>query len=430
MTPAKAAGLDLLDRLLRSQVFVHLAMTDEEHDWLYDICSAVRAKVRKSGVEGLFAERVCHWVYCFLEIYLADRWGEGLETLPGRWQIPPDLSIEDFAKVDENTRQFFAAYALALDDVVTEAVSPIAGQPSAARVALDMVDGLLPAYRKAPAVVRLRLAERALALEYPGVAIETLQWLASIGAVPTKYSAARQRMPINQGVALRAASIFEFETLREYMLSVVRREVPNDAEQPWVRESPGGRQLRRDFTELWQRRDLRDESSVRHVGAFPRCLEDTQARAFLAGCWRLTPYLRVAVKEQQNALADIAAVRVTIEKARYAPRRSLYSEEAPEGTLSQETSALLQALGFQLHPRTIHRHVKSRVAPLVHVQTRVREAILHIGSAWPAYWPDVVYPVEVAHARGTAAEVPLDFVRGGSPGFTAHYRSSEPESAA
>jgi hypothetical protein len=139
------------------------------------------------------------------------------------------------------------------------------------------------------------------------------------------------------------------------------------------------------------------------------CFEPESASSFLADCHRLTPYVRTSLHKQSNALTDIAAVLLVIQKARMTPGRAVYATESKRGTIAGDVSALLRTRGFAAHPMTIHRHMRSRVAAPLRVQTVYRELASQLGGAWPAHWPELVRPMEIAYSRILAPGIRLEF---------------------
>lgn len=411
---AKAAGLDLLDRLYRNQILVHLVFSEEERSWLARLCARVGEMVRGASLNEHEAESLRHWTYCMLEIYLADRWGTGLERCEWAPPVPANLSLDIMSRVAIHDCNYFARFSIDTNNSSHQSN----GAYSTAGRALELALGLIEEFRDGPPVVRQRLAERALAFEFPDAPLQALQWLSSVGVLkPAKYSPTLVTIPVQEALAVRAALLCEFETIRSSIAEQVRFEPPVAPLEEFVRQmrdivgAKDAYQVHEELLEMHKAhaRLRQRPSSVHLLGNPQRCFASESSNTFLAECHRLTPYLRTSLHKVSNAVTDIAAVLLVIRKARLQPDRALYASVSKRGTIADDVSSFLRERGFSVDPKTIYRHVQLRVAAPLHVQTAYRDLISIFGLAWPAHWPELVRPMEIAHARTLRGSPKLEF---------------------
>lgn len=192
-TVQQIAGLDVIDWLYFNQTLVNSVMGSDVVAWFTEIVERVKTAVAATGATGMDAERMKHYVLCFLEISAS--------------YAHPDMEAE-MVKMSQFNKDFFCAMLIAVNDSLIEALS----------IANTLMDYVL----SAPMIVRWRLAERCLAAEYGFAAHECFLWLVEMGAIPcAKFRGADVRQhPSHEAVVARIGLLCEFEGMRSHIRNV------------------------------------------------------------------------------------------------------------------------------------------------------------------------------------------------------------------
>jgi hypothetical protein len=398
-TASKAAGIDLLDRLYRNQILVHLLYEPAEREWLERIEKMVQAGIEEQGVGGWQAARLKHLALSVLEILVADEMHAVVARSP--FEVPPlpsDLPLDSVLKVAAFNRKFLAALCVVASDS-----SGVVNSALAVRVAENLVAGV----RHAPVSVRYRLAERVLAFEYPDAPIEALGWLAATGVVPPKkYDGRKVIKPFNEAVAIRVASICELEVLRMSALRFARMGTKTLSLAHGLRTALADRlptEASARFLELAQAEERRMESPLLGGTCLPvphpdKWTDKKVIAAFLRECHKLAPYLRSSLEKQSTALTDIAAAMIAVR--RKSQDKAVFSETKGTGSIAHDMSAELARRGFTVDPRTLHRHF-ARLGTHLVLQQHYLDTLKWANVAFPAEWSDIPHLSEVARASVT-----------------------------
>lgn len=397
-TATKAAGIDLLDRLYCNQILVHLVFGLEERDWLRRLATRVRVAVAEKGVTGLQAERLKHWTLCLLEIFLADELYDLAKRVP--FDLPPlpaGLSSKMDADVNAYKRDFFAGIAVAVSE------SRLA--PEYENVALEIASGLKEKFRSAPSAVRHRLVERVLAIEFPDAPIYVFAWLAEMGVVPSaKFRKERSTVPLPDVVAVRAASICEFEMLRSYVAGSMRLGRHN---RGWAEAlltqmgKPLSNQAKDRLLSVMQAAERRQIlPALKNSFAVlieSRWRDEDYMASFFANCHSMAPYIRTAFQKQSTALTDIAAamMMIKVRKMTADSHKALYTVEAEDGkepaSIAHDVSTELCKSGFQLNARTIYRHYSENLQIHVANLSGYFKMLKRFDTALPAEYEDIYH---------------------------------------
>jgi len=354
---SKAAGIDLLDRLYCNQIFVYLVLGPEERGWLQSLAKRVQAAIAERGAIGLRAERLQHWALCMLEIFLADELEDLAKRIPfDAPPLPVGLTPKIAADVHAHRRKYFAAFALTVSNCLESSEDEY--------VALEVASELTDEFRSAPPAVRHRLVERVLAIEFPDAPIDVFAWLADMGVVPSAKFREGTAAALRLGaVAVRAASICEFETLRSYIAGGMRL---GHGGRGWAEvllaqsEHKLSNEVKDRLLAVMQAEERRHNSTALSnrsvVLTDSRWMDKEYISSFLTSCHSMAPYIRAALQKQSTALSNIAAAMISMRKANGDSGKALYAEEGAQDTIAHDISADLRQRGFKVNARSIYRH--------------------------------------------------------------------------
>ncbi len=183
-----AAGL--LDWLVFNNVLVHFAFTSGERSALQDVAEALDQEVARvissqhqdKTDDPELAMMVRHYAAYLMELGLSD--DREFQADLERWTA--DDWMRDYCYTTS------AESRVRLCRVEILCVSGVAGDGTAAGMALKVAETLTPRFRDSPAIVRYRLSERLLAWDEPLVALSFLCWLDLVGVIQVGNRRARR----------------------------------------------------------------------------------------------------------------------------------------------------------------------------------------------------------------------------------------------
>lgn len=381
-TPAKAAGLNLLDRLYRNQMIVDLVFSQDERQALESISSQARSMLEAAQLGGLPLERAIHYALTGLEILAADNIEDIADRVELSTQSREALGDHTFLAVMKFSRDAALALHLAM-------AGHVVGNQQAV---IDVVNALAEECRAAPAIVRYRLAERALAVEYPDSPLQVMTWLARMDVVRSAKFNGRDKIQHSlDPVSIRAVSLLELETFRRVVQSlslasdprqVVRRIMGRDDES--VSEAAFVR-----LADVAKREGALAQAGPRMCVPLAHRWSD---RGYIQGLfdvlYETAPWVHVELNKKSTAVSDIAAAMIARAKLKN-PQRATYAEGAAV-TLSQEVAEKLLEHGFNVNPQTLQRHYVGSHNKHLKDLSRCCEAVRAVGVALPATDPDIL----------------------------------------
>ncbi|CAB3764506.1 hypothetical protein [Paraburkholderia solisilvae] len=394
-TASKDAGIDLLDRLFCNQILVYLVFGSEERGWLQRLATRVQDAVAATGATGLRAQRLQHWTLCLLEIFLA---GELFDLAKSVQFEPPPLPASlDRETVDDIRafqRRYFAAFALAVADEM--------GDPRDKGVPLEVACELAEEFRDAPCAIRHRLVERVLAIQFQDAPIDVFAWLAETGVVPSaKFRQPGAPAVLAEAIAVRAASLCEFEMLRSYIAGSTRL---GRYDGGWAKAlltqlpdhlSNESKERLLEVMQAEERRlcsiTLKDRFTVFME---PRWREKGYVTMFFARCHSMTPYVRAALEKQSTALTDIGAAMIAIRKAQN-PDKAIYAAEGMQETIADDVCTELRMRGLEVNARTLYRHFSTSLRDHVENLQGYYRLLGRLNTVLPAEYGDIYHYYQV-----------------------------------
>lgn len=343
--PRQKAALDVLDWLHFNQVLVYAVYDNAHVALLAKIVAHVKAAAAEAGAVGIEAELMKHYVFCFLEIVLTD-------------ERAGDANCHAFQQVAHFNKVFFMA-------MMSANVTAVRGDFPA--VTLAIVDTISNELMTLPAVLRFRLAERCLALEYPNAAHESFVWFVRAQVLPcSKYRVASMPRAFHAAIVTRVGLLCEFELARLSMRQA--RKGKSVAEQLF--DAIAGTQsglnkiLVQQAGQLWSDNLygaplLRGEEISLLAFSVPQALDSDYVAGFLEnlhGRWR-RPRLYEGTAAAWPAILGAFHIVLALcnddENERSGPRRTLHNEENNQGTLSSEASDAMARHGVVILGRPL-----------------------------------------------------------------------------
>lgn len=376
-------GLNLLELLYRNQILVHLCYSQDERQALQRLGQAFRQAVEEKGFTGYEAERLIHCGLCMTEVYAADDAGF-LEQAGFGW--PAGLTAELALRIDEHNCNFLSAMVVALtrtrnSDEMRGAVDDL--------IDLAVQEG--HRLRAASPTVRLRLAERVFAAQYPEAPVNVFGWLAALGVVtPGKYSPPSEAaLHTYDEQAFRAALLCEFDSIRKWFVGVKGSKESVRAQYARLVTSRDPRVIEAmcDVEDAAGRRvhlpELKNKIwALPPPGKWGLDHKDFIKNAF-ARLPALAPGYRGLLQKKSTAVTDIAGAMMRINlKVKGEESLARFNHGEDNRHEAQLVREVMAQRGFRIGGRTIHAHNRSSVDE--HVATLERYyAMLATGTYVP-----------------------------------------------
>lgn len=338
-TVQQIAGLDILDWLYFNQTLVHAVMDDDVLAWLIEIVERVKTAVAATGATDMEAEIMKHYVLCFLEILASD-----------------DHADAEVAKLSQYNKNCFCAMLMAISDLArNDSLSEAQG------IANALVDYVL----SAPAVVRVRLADRCLAVEYMGAAHEGFMWLVKAEAIScAKFRDADVRPhPSHEAIVARIGLLCEFECEKFHFREVQQARVLPSLRFREIAStlSMYDKQLVLEASELWL---------DHHFPGVPRsfpifCVDRQSDKDYVVNFLKLVhsnwTRQRFCVGTLAGWVSNLGALIIMIHKSLDDPR-PIYIEENEENkknknsadTLAKAAKNTMLRYGMTIHARSLY----------------------------------------------------------------------------
>ncbi|MBU6246643.1 MAG: hypothetical protein KGN77_02710 [Xanthomonadaceae bacterium] len=390
-TNLTAAGLDLLDRVYRTQILVDLEFSDEERQALQDIAEQTRSMWEAEGLEGLRLERAIHYSLAGLEILLADEVDVMAQRVGASPPPAPDgMTPETF----EKGRQFYRDLPIGIFLGFAELVL------RQGEIYLSILNTLAKDWGGAPATLRHRLCERVLAVEYPDAALDVLAWLAQLKVLePAKYTGPRSVDRSHACVSLRAMSLWELDTWRQSVQTIQSADsmIPLRLVMNFEKTAVSPQAFER-VVEAMQRAQ---RAAVKSEGFRLLLLLDEKwhdphyVRATLSRLRAYAPWLRVNLEKQSSAVSDIAAALLDRAK-RKNEGKALFSSDTERESHAEDIRGALKCRGFTMNAQTIYRrYTSTHQEHREHLHGYYR-LLKHLNATYPADFIDLFQLYEVA----------------------------------
>lgn len=386
-----AAGLDLLDRVYRTQMLVDLVFSDEERQALKGLAAQTRSMCVDAGLQGLRLERAIHYVVAGLEILAADDvdvMARKIGVLPP--PTPDDMSSEVFEKAKQFNKDFPLGLFLAIAETVV----------GDRQIYLDVLNTLAHNWGGVRATLRHRLCERVLAVEYPDAPLDVLAWLARLKVLaPAKYTGPKTVDPSLDRVSLRAMSLWELDTWRQ-TVQAKYRDVDPTLPLRFVmnlKKAVSHQALER----VWEATQRAHRAAVTSEGfRWLVLMEDNwhepqYIHATLARLRAFAPWLRVNLEKQSSAVSDIATALLDRAK-RENEEKALFSADTECESHAKDIKGALKSRGFTMNAQTIYRRYTSMHQEHLRHLRGYHALLEKLDSTWPADYADIYQLYEVA----------------------------------
>lgn len=340
-TVQQIAGINILDWLYFNQVLIFSAFSYDDFLSLTNILKRVVAEVKKE-VTGMEAEIMTHYVLCFLEVMASDE----RDNLP---------EVPYAGEVDRHYKTYFQRALHVQDELMGN---------NCAKKAFAIASKLVADVLSAPMVVRYRLAERCLAVEYADAAQECLMWLAESGAVICSKYKDGKPTPAHKFVVARIVLLVEFELLK----SGVRTQ-KKDTSLPKIlfeqaaseTSSHVSKNLIREAGELWEEKHYGSKREMSFKAfSFDRLFEKKDVADFLKRAdshWTRPRLYLGPTGSLVGILATITMVRLKFVDDPEKPT-PIYNDYNNEGTLTFAAEGVMKSYGLHVAGRTIYLRYK------------------------------------------------------------------------
>lgn len=359
-----------------------LCIFQEELKWLNELDKDLKRELTKRGVEGVKVQIVRHGVLCLLESELSDSLLQLNEAFPDQLpSLPDNITMHQYEQVQSYNLEYFQAMVLTLMHVFHQCEN---------QVVIEIANALLGKYKRAPVTVRYRLVDRMFSYEFINAPIDCFTWLAKMGVLESsKYPSSRLKTKYDHEFLERLALLCEFDIQRAHILrhkfndfkgslNVIDsiKNLPKNA-----RKSIVSQVLK--LIEI----DILSNNKNTFSGVNLSELENPVAiqRFFI----NLNTY-RTNFRVFQGSLAGFIGMLCggMVEVMIYSDqKKSIYSAECNEGSLTEYISNIMGNRGFRINARTIyerHRDFKDTILKII----TVYHELMRFGNVSIPPWSD------------------------------------------
>lgn len=383
----QVAGLDFIDKLYFTQLFVCCAMSQEERNILMRIIGRVEEEVEKLHLAVIEAAVFRNAIFSMLEVAISNN----LTDLGKSFHIDVPPMPEDLKKVSPELSRYNRIYLIGMVMAAFEMSKKVNLSK-----AVEIVENLAAEFSAAPAVVRYDLSERCFALEYLNGPIDCFAWLCKVRVLSiTKTTPERLPKRFHTEFLLRLVMICEFEDVCahfrrtrdqgnsaavmldaaekfEHSTATIARLFELDTKH---RGAMVDRELRRSFSVL-------SVNELNSEQAWQRLFSEIGSRR---------GRFRISDGTLASWLGTLGAAMVEIQRRIVGDEKPIYVEICNEGSITDTVMLMLNELGFTINPRTLYeRRRKLRQGNLRVIQIYY-DILRKENVAIPAEYDDVLY---------------------------------------
>jgi hypothetical protein len=223
-----------------------------------------------------------------------------------------------------------------------------------------VLNALLGAWSNASATIRHRLCERVFAIQYPNAPLDVMAWLARLEVLtPAKYTGPHTINRALDSVSLRAMSLWELDTWRQWSYNLVEgadNTLALRVVMGYERDAVSPHALER----VWDATQRAQKAATAHKDKGPHLLLESSwhdrqyIHETLLRLRTRAPWLRGNLHKQSSAVSDIATAFLGWCK-RAEPELVLFSADTERDSLANEVKLGLKSRGFTMNAQTIYR---------------------------------------------------------------------------
>lgn len=385
ITPSHVAGLDLIDKLFFNQILV-LCIFQEELKWLNELDIDLKRELTKRGVEGVKMQIVRHSVLCLLESEISDSILQLNEAFPDQLpSLPDNITIHQYEQVQSHNLEYFQAMVLAIMSVFHQCED---------QVVIEIKNALLGKYKRAPVTVRHRLVDRMFSYEFMNAPIDCFTWLAKMEVLESsKYPSSRLKAKYDHEFLERLVLLCEFDIQRAY----IHRNKFNDFEGSLnvINSIKNLSKNARKSIASQVLKSIEIDILGENKNTFPGInLSELENPVSIQHFFINLNMYRISFRVFQGSLAGFIGMLCggMVEVMIYSDqKKSIYSAERNEGSLTEYISNIMGNRGFRINARTIYERHRDFKDTILKIITAYYELMRFVNVSIPPWCDDFAY---------------------------------------